>query len=76
MALPHGVVGWSAKVILMAPWVGLQYAIVVFPDHAHLLFISSFCWRYLFLSCYNYDKYGLVTQSKGGGLGFMSLQGV
>ena len=24
--------------ILMVPWVGLQYVIVVFPDHTHLLF--------------------------------------
>ena len=23
---------------LTVPWVGLQYAIVVFPDHTHLLF--------------------------------------
>ena len=23
---------------LMVPWVGLQYVIVVFPDHTHLLF--------------------------------------
>ena len=23
---------------LTAPWVGLQYVIVVFPDHTHLLF--------------------------------------
>ena len=24
---------------LMVPWVGLQYLIVVFPDHTHLLFL-------------------------------------
>ena len=24
--------------ILTVPWVGLQYVIVVFPDHTHLLF--------------------------------------
>ena len=23
---------------LMVPWIGLQYVIVVFPDHTHLLF--------------------------------------
>ena len=23
----------------MVPWVGLQFVIVVFPDHTHLLFI-------------------------------------
>ena len=23
---------------LMVPWVGLQYVMVVFPDHTHLLF--------------------------------------
>ena len=23
---------------LMVPWVGLQYVIVIFPDHTHLLF--------------------------------------
>ena len=27
---------------LTLPWVGLQYVIVVFPDHTHLLF-SPFC---------------------------------
>ena len=27
---------------LMMPWVGLQYVIVVFPDHTHLLFIRHF----------------------------------
>ena len=26
---------------LTVPWVGLQYVIVVFPDHTHLLFVSS-----------------------------------
>ena len=26
---------------LAVPWVGLQYAIVVFPDHTHLLFIPA-----------------------------------
>ena len=25
----------------MVPWVGLEYVIVVFPDHTHLLFISK-----------------------------------
>ena len=25
---------------LTVPWVGLQYVIVIFPDHAHLLFKS------------------------------------
>ena len=25
---------------LTLPWVGLQYVIVVFPDHTHLLFLS------------------------------------
>ena len=24
---------------LTVPWVGLQYVIVVFPDHTHLLFV-------------------------------------
>ena len=24
--------------VLAVPWVGLQYVIVVFPDHTHLLF--------------------------------------
>ena len=26
--------------LLMVPWVGLQYVIVVFPEHTHLLFID------------------------------------
>ena len=26
---------------LMGPWVGLQCAIVVFPDHTHLLLLNS-----------------------------------
>ena len=26
---------------LTVPWVGLQYVIVVFPDHTHLLFEST-----------------------------------
>ena len=25
----------------MVPWVGLQYVIVVFPDHTHLLFVAT-----------------------------------
>ena len=33
VALPHGVVGWSA-----------QCVIVVFPDHTQLLFWLSFQW--------------------------------
>ena len=27
---------------LMVPWVGLQYVIVVFPDHTHFLFENHF----------------------------------
>ena len=26
--------------LLTLPWIGLQYVIVVFPDHTHLLFYS------------------------------------
>ena len=26
------------RLFLTVPWVGLQYVIVVFPDHTHLLF--------------------------------------
>ena len=26
---------------LTVPWVGLQYVIVVFPDHTHLLFVIN-----------------------------------
>ena len=26
---------------LTMPWVGLQYMIVVFPDHTHLLFVTT-----------------------------------
>ena len=26
--------------ILDVPWVGLQFVIVVFPDHTHLLFLT------------------------------------
>ena len=29
------------RIFLMMPWVGLQFVIVVFPDHFHLLFASS-----------------------------------
>ena len=25
----------------MVPWVGLQFVIVVFPDHTHLLFYNN-----------------------------------
>ena len=28
---------------LTVPWVGLQYVIVVFPDHTHLLFVEILC---------------------------------
>ena len=28
---------------LAVPWVGLQYVIVVFPDHTHLLFSKANC---------------------------------
>ena len=27
--------------MLTVPWVGLQFVIVVFPDHTHLLFCSK-----------------------------------
>ena len=30
---------------LTVPWVGMQYVIVVFPDHTHLLFIAGNCRR-------------------------------
>ena len=33
---------------LMALWVGLQYVIVVFPDHTHLLFGISMIISYIF----------------------------
>ena len=29
------------KCSVALPWVGLQYVIVVFPDHTHLLFILN-----------------------------------
>ena len=34
------------RLFLAAPWGCLQFVIVVFPDHTHLLF--------LFVSCFNY----------------------
>ena len=30
--------------LFTVPWVGLQYVIVVFPDHTHLLFVVT-CWE-------------------------------
>ena len=32
---------------ITVPWVGLQFVIMVFPDHTHLLFNIFFCkkWR-------------------------------
>ena len=33
---------------LMVPWVGLQYAVVVFPDHTHLLIVLLFFDLYFF----------------------------
>ena len=30
---------------LTVPWVGLQYVIVVFPDHTHLLFVFKYVFR-------------------------------
>ena len=32
---------------LMVPWVGLQFVIVVFPDHTHLLFHVYSCYNML-----------------------------
>ena len=29
---------------LVVPWVGLQYVIVVFADHTHLLFVCHVSW--------------------------------
>ena len=29
---------------LMVPWVGMQYVIVEFPDHTHLLFNPNLCF--------------------------------
>ena len=34
---------------LTVPWVGLQYVIVVFPDHTHLLFSSAVVYLLLLL---------------------------
>ena len=31
--------------LLTVPWVGLQYVIVVFPDHTHLLFGVSYMYK-------------------------------
>ena len=39
------IVFWmSCQFFLMVPWVGLQFVIVVFPDHTHLLFEPSPCF--------------------------------
>ena len=39
---------------LTVPWVGLQYVIVLFPDHTHLLFYVLFivCWGSVFGLCF------------------------
>ena len=31
----------------MVPYVGLQFVIVVFPDHIHLCFDVSYKWTYV-----------------------------
>ena len=48
---------------LRVPWVGLQYVIVVFPDHTHLLFDSQ---QNFFLNFGEKDclLYGCVCLSK------------
>ena len=30
---------------LAMPWVGLQFVIVVFPDHTHLLYVMGSCFK-------------------------------
>ena len=34
---------------LAVPWVCLQFVIVVFPDHTHLLFLVTICYKLIVL---------------------------
>ena len=36
---------------LVVPWVGLQFVIVMFPDHTHLLFYCTTCGRVQVRTC-------------------------
>ena len=41
----------------MVPWICLQFVFVVFPDHAHLLFLTTECLTFLLIfrfSCSNF----------------------
>ena len=52
--------------LLTVPWVGLQYVIVVFPDHTHLRFIVSdarFQIRKLFASKFGTSCVKAFSQS-------------
>ena len=44
---------------LTVPWVGLQFVIVVFPDHSHLRF-DTVIYTVLLLSFFNYYSYQIV----------------
>ena len=43
----------------MVPWVCLQFVIVVFPDHTHLLFLQDFSFH--ILNFISYCSYYLIV---------------
>ena len=54
-----GLVSWCFIVVmwlfLAVPWVCLQFVIVVFPDHTHLLFLHFFYSRCLALPRFSFN---------------------
>ena len=47
-------------VFLLVPWVCLQFVIVVFPDHTHLLFFYNFGARFMLLLLFNSIAYTFI----------------
>ena len=56
--------------LLTVPWVGLQYEIVVFPDHTHLLFVVT-CWEKADLLTLFYVMFSCVVVTSSFSYGFL-----
>ena len=64
-----GLSSWCLVIVvwlfLAVPWVCLQFMIVVFPDHFHLLFLCMFTvhyWHYIFINVNINNENGKLRQ--------------
>ena len=70
LSLPSWCVVVVVWLFLAVPWVCLQFVIVVFPDHAHLLFLNKsleLIYNVALENCFTFSE-----MSGGGGLGGLS----